>query len=140
MYDEEDYLRSPVENGSLDTWIPEYYKVPASKAEDAITHSLVKWKGLRPVVLRRHKLEYMHESFITLTDGTKEFNITDETCALCKQHRDEEAGYDAEDGGCSECPLFKHLGETCFDTYQPFHTFRECGNPEPMIAALKAIQ
>lgn len=121
---------------SIATWKEEFYPVDASKCpqDEAVAHSLRKWKGLRPDALRAHGLAANY----SLRDaGGATFPVDVDTCALCKAHTD-----------CDTCPLYKVRGGRPCDMAteseeengqpSPFEAWQEKSNPEPMIAALEA--
>lgn len=109
---------------SKETWLAAYYPVPANKVpvDDALTHSLIKWRGLRPAALAEHGLTV---SPITI-EGC--------TCALCVQNPD----------SCGACPLaISRDGTSCdrstrHELVSPFSSWVGLSDPEPMIYALEA--
>lgn len=109
---------------SEQTWMKEFYPVDACDvpADKAIKHSLVKWRGLRKESLRKHGLTQ------------PPIEVNDESCALCKN-------YILEVSDCSDCPLKQFLGNRCdYSDYSVFIKYLDYENPEPMIAALEAIE
>lgn len=105
------------------TWRKEFYPIDAGKvpASKAIKHSLVKWYGLRKDSLKKHGLEY------------PPIRVDADTCALCNHY------FYTND--CKGCPLAEYLGRRCDTSAKSeFHAYDENGNPEPMIAALEAIE
>lgn len=116
---------------SLATWTAEFYPVPADQvpAEEAVAHSLRKWRGLTKENLERHGGE------INLCDakfGTERIAIDVSTCALCIHYYN--------DGSCWKCPLKRLLGKKCFRRGEPYHKWGCTGDPLPMIRALEACE
>lgn len=111
---------------SKESWREEFYPKPANETtkEEAASHSLRKWIGLRKENRDKHEV------------GKYPIPLDWSTCALCYH-------YIESSGGCPNCPLNQLLGTTCDDNYldtSPYHhyTFMHT-NPEPMIKALQAI-
>lgn len=122
---------------SLETWKQEFYPINAREVskDDAIQHSLTKWRGLRPEALARHGVVMKGKSVAEAGNEERSLDaifIDAHTCALCHH-------YEGAYGECLECPLFNHLGERC-DEYEasPYKRFSLYNNPEPMIKALEA--
>lgn len=124
---------------SLATWKEEFYPIAAHKvaAEDALAHSLRKWRGLTPENLARHGVS--HDSGY-LFDTDEHLWINDTTCALCYLHL---APFEHHD--CSaRCPLaILRDGQACdqpreLPDLSPYSTFTEHGDPAPMIALIEA--
>jgi hypothetical protein len=127
---------------SKKSWKEEFYPVAISKVKseiDSIKHSLQKWIGLRKKNLKKHGIEegsnnyayaYWYPIWIDMT-----------TCALCRNFCCEEEYFNSKNnkGGCSACPLFKHLKERCdCKKSSPYMIWEKRNDPEPMIKALKA--
>lgn len=114
---------------SAETWLAEFYPVAADKVpvEQALQHSLVKWKGLRPEALAKHEI-------------TKPpIDIDAGSCALCEHHCD----CDGE-VSCQTCPLYLTRGETCDcpvgdEFLAPYQMYSLEHNPEPMIDLLEEV-
>ena len=135
---------------SLKTWKAEFYPKPPRKRmtkREAIEHSLRKWKGLRGKALQRHKVAISVDAVIDARDldlVVREqdcLEIDMDSCALCAKYFNEE-GYSflsEEDSSCDKCPLAKLLGTSCDNRGGPYRTWRDTGDPEPMIRALKAL-
>lgn len=117
---------------SLKSWLDEFYPVPASKVskEDALEHSIQKWKGLLPDNLKKHNVAYRGEEILScdITDIVQSFMFTASSCALCKHW------YDG-DSGCPECPLVK-AGHICCEEFGSAWRDRY-NNPARMIAELE---
>lgn len=104
------------------SWKNEFYPIDADLVdeEDAIKHSLVKWRGLRKENLLKHGLEWVP------------IEVSGATCALCKAYWL---------AGCKKCPLYQFLGSRCDDgSKAPFVMYSERYTPEPMIEALEVIE
>lgn len=117
---------------SLKSWYEEFYPVSASKVskEDALEHSIQKWKGLLPENLKKHEVAYRWEEVSPLydTDNTLPLSIGSASCALC-QH-----WYDGE-YACPECPLVK-AGHICCN--EPGSAWRDrYNNPARMVEELE---
>jgi len=115
---------------TIATWKEEFYPLDARsiKEEDALSHSIRKWKGLRMENLKRHGL---WRAWRKIYDDKEELAIDGDTCALCVHY--------IGDDECKECPLFKYLGRKCDEDEGPYSEFatKAYGDPEPMIAALE---
>ena len=109
---------------SKETWIAEFYPIPADKvpAEDALDHSIRKWEGALAKNLEKHGLERPPIGFY------------DDSCALCVHHIE---------WCCLDCPLFIARGDVkCYEKrphekLSPFALYDNEGNPRPMLAWLK---
>lgn len=127
---------------SIESWKAEFYPIPADECpkEQAIDHSLQKWKGLLPENLERHDLVArageLHEKD-SVTDDY--FGINGLTCSLCHWY----FRFGAREGyGCMSCPLFKVRGHECDkirldEQISPYRAFRTENNPRPMIEWLE---
>lgn len=122
---------------SLATWKAEFYPVEAHKCpkEQAVEHSLRKWRGMRADALARHD--------VTADCGKLKLRAADghlcidcSSCALCEHYV-----FD----GCKKCPLARSRGGWACDSrmpsehLSPFVYWRDEFTPEPMIAALEAV-
>jgi hypothetical protein len=121
---------------SLETWKAEFYPIPADEVsvDDAVQHSLRKWRGLTKENLEKHALS-QKDFFIKENDGDYPLlSIDDSTCALC---------YHFINDKCVACPLFKVLSKRCDDEENcsfkesSYGAFVEESNPLPMIEALE---
>lgn len=109
---------------SIETWKAEFLPVPAEEVpeEEAVAHSLRKWKGLRPENLAEHDL-IATPRYILDQEGREECVSR---CALCKH-------YD-----CIACPLAQTLGDSCVGgSKSPWYIWFDDRDPEPMIQALE---
>ena len=122
---------------TIETWKQEFYPTSADTVtqDDAIQHSLTKWKGLRNENLERHGLT---RSGCHITDSDLLFRIDASTCSLCTHYYKDM---------CEGCPIVAEQEETCdhdgdyggtgqYRTGQ-YQSFTMDGNPEPMIDLLE---
>lgn len=126
---------------TFEDWKQEYYPVPAGAVtrEEAAAHSLRKWEGLRPEVLREHGL-YVRNAVLRYGEHQTLLSIDAFSCALCVHH-----ALQIDGDGCRSCPLFQVLGNrTCdgqeeeeYPNTAPYSIFANTDDPEPMIAALR---
>lgn len=123
---------------SLDTWKSEFYPIEASKVpvEEAVQHSLRKWRGLTKENLEKHGV-IKDEDSTKIMYGKGGMSIDAHSCALCEHYLD---SYQM-DNACEGCPLVTVRGVPCDDdsesSVSPYHEFTGKGNPLPMIAALE---
>lgn len=117
---------------SIKTWKEEFYLVDARDVpkEEALAHSIKKWRGLTPENLAKHDLRrlgsYLHDDY----GACAYFGIDTSSCALCTHYY--------SPGECYGCPLYQHLGARCDnDLDSPYGIFVGDGDPKPMIVALK---
>lgn len=130
---------------SLETWKAEFYPIAAcdTKEEDAITHSLQKWKGLTPYNLTKHNVRLTDYAWV-IDPETSEPNrstglkVDGDSCSLC--HHFLLSGDEYEDSACETCPLYKARDGVACDQERddeeeaPWYEFRsETANPTPMI-------
>lgn len=147
---------------SLSTWKEEYYPVKAEEVskEDAVYHSLRKWRGLKEENLKKHKCYYCNyrgaksdTEVWGISDGEETLMIDSDSCALCVHYLDDEY-----DGECEGCPIFKlykcrcdkgsherwsisgiYISHKC-EAGTPYSAFYELSDPEPMIKVLKEVR
>lgn len=95
---------------SLETWIKEFYPVPAQDVSEkkALNHSIVKWTGLLPKNLRKHGVEWAAPRAIRDAVTLDTFDIDVTTCALCVHHCRSFGEME-----CEGCPLNQYLGMPC---------------------------
>lgn len=113
---------------SYETWRNEFYPIDAISCpkEEALDHSIQKWKGLRKENLERHGV-YRVGKNVYESEGIVQLRISNVSCALCVNHQ-----------GCDGCPLFNHLNRAC-DNSGPYDIGFVIDNDiEPMIVALEA--
>ena len=111
---------------SKETWIAEFYPIPADKvpAEDALDHSIRKWEGALAENLEKHGLEQPPVTFDS------------DSCALCLH-------YFSGTPECGRCPLFivrenvRCDREGSHEKVSPFGQYMYGANPRPMLAWLK---
>lgn len=117
---------------SLKSWLDEFYPVSASEVskEDALEHSIQKWKGLLPENLKKHNVTYRWEEVQSCDEmeTTVPLPITASSCALC-QH-----WYDGE-YACPECPLVKAGHICCEDLGSAWRD--RYNNPARMVEELE---
>lgn len=125
---------------SLATWKEEFYPVPADQVpkEQALQHSLSKWRGLTPDNLEKHSLASTGTGRLC-DSGVKWpvdfFDIDSATCALCFYYIKAQ---------CCNCPLAKYRGGiNCDKTVEgeensPYELWCCDQNEQPMIALLEA--
>lgn len=119
---------------SLQTWKSEFYKVDAYKVgpADAVAHSALKWRGLLPENLKRHKV--MHVGTNVVDDATGRHFTLYSSCALCTNF------------SCNVCPLFLQEGLACDDTgakgeISLWHqAIRGSEDARPMVEALNKLE
>ena len=110
---------------SEQSWRNEFYPVPAGQCpkEDALAHSVLKWRGLLKRNLKKHLLRLPP---ISVSAGS---------CALCQHWYGE--------GECEGCSLAEYLERSCYrntDCASPYTAYMTNGDPQPMISALRATQ
>lgn len=115
---------------SLETWKAEFYPIDASKVpvEDAVQHSLRKWRGLTKENLAKHGVK---SCGYRIADDTYGLWINSTSCSLCTH-------YVNNSTGCRGCPLVTVIGGRCDKGIDaPYGKFFEQMNPLPMIEALE---
>jgi len=109
-------------------WLAKYYPVQADQCpeKDAIAHSLKKWRGLRPKVLKKYGL---HVSRGNLWDEDDDLllMVDGRTCALCHWHTPVDPSEE-----CRKCPI----NGAC-SSIGPWGDWIANDDPEPMIQALE---
>ena len=115
---------------SVTSWKKEFYPVSAKKPRTKIArikHSLRKWEGLMPAMLKKHGIRENFSAPI-LVDQT--------TCALCIAYYS--SNEDCE-GECDDCPLCQTLNHPCDEGSGkiPWEAWCSYGDPRPMIRALR---
>lgn len=120
---------------SLKTWKKEFYPTPASRCSkrNALSHSLLKWLGLDPEVLKRHGLKkYSAAPVIVECDNiATKFFIDDRTCALCLHFLNTFIK-------CKNCPIRLMRGQPCDIGFKaPYVMWLLTGDPNPMIRLLR---
>lgn len=121
---------------SLASWKREFYPVPASKvpADEALDHSIRKWRGLLPTALERHGCE-RSEFGEVVGPGRASLDIDTASCALCTHHY--------WDKFCKNCPLAIARGNVACcvrargETVSPYHAWADLGDPKPMLVQLR---
>ena len=128
---------------SLKTWMAKYYPTDAKKVKttrEALKHSLRKWRGLYPGILKEHGLEKNTDIYSNICDEFNDLAIDVSTCALCHKF----LGYDPENEAppehqrCTKCPLKIISGYRCDDhDYRMYQKWSEGGDPKPMVKLLE---
>lgn len=119
----------------LTSWKKEFYPntaeqvVKTGKIKTLIKHSLRKWEGLTEENVVKHGIRINGYGDIATNDGKSGLLIDSSSCSLCIKFYKEFT--------CTGCPLYEHFGCKCDDEEMPFEHWREYGDPEPMIEALK---
>lgn len=148
---------------SLMTWMALYCSRAAAEVseKDALSHSLTKWRGLRPKVMSQHGVAQSHSGSCQIIDAHTRLAIDHTSCALCVRYFDHneavfsdvvyDLGYDEACEAlhaCSTCPLAiarggvpcdaeaQHLDES----FSPYADWLSNGDPEPMIKWLEAAE
>ena len=113
---------------SLESWKAEYLAVDVEDCseEDALKHSLIKWRGLQEANLAEHKVR-LDNAFLIEDDPYGYLRIDGETCALCYHYFMTE---DMHRENCAKCPLVSCNLE--------WGSFVE-GDPVPMYNKIKAL-
>lgn len=136
---------------SLQTWKAEFYPTYAKavSGDDAIAHSLRKWRGLTPENVAKHELHYSSVNAVLVEhEGLGRFDIGGDTCALCYWHHadDPDEDEDGEEVWCAKCPLaIVRGGKACDqerddEAFSPWHEFTRKGDPKPMIFWLEKAE
>lgn len=116
---------------SLETWKKEFYPVDAKNVseDEAIRHSLRKWRGLTKENLEKHDLEKIGKTILEKAIVDK-FHVDGYTCSLCNFYVDDR---------CTDCPLYKLRSSTPCDigSLSPYRIWVENDDPQPMIALLE---
>lgn len=126
---------------SKQTWRDTYYPTPAylhGKHDDpdskeaavaAIRHSLRKWEGLRPDVLKAHGTTRLE---LHMTGGDR--------CSLCylATARRRVAVLSLGSDICAYCPLTQAGQPPCDEPESAYREQQDTHDPQPMIAALRA--
>lgn len=131
---------------NLSDWKKKYYPIPAAKAASddltAAKHSLRKWQGASPAVLKRYHLisrKVYNGAIIREQDNFRRyFFFGAHSCALC--HRCPVA--------CRDCPgTLANGGKPCCmqapypdsSLPAPYTVFVETGDVKPMLAWLRNV-
>lgn len=122
---------------SLKTWKKEFYPIPANKVKGykkAVEHSFLKWKGLLPSNLKKHKVKLDEYHDVVDIDG--KLIIDSDSCALCclapKDNFDNLI--------CTNCPIVKAHGNECNDgKVNPWKLYMTTNDPQPMLKVLRKV-
>ncbi len=106
---------------SLESWKAEFLPKPAKDvlADEAIAHSLQKWRGLTKEARDKHGLSEV--DFKLLINGN--------SCALCLTN-----------DACSTCPIMVTTELFCGQTGSAWSVAKRIGNPQPMIDLLQLLK
>lgn len=139
---------------SLKTWKEEFYPVPATscKKEDALIHSLNKWRGLLYGSLVKHNvgIKLLHSTtvveYIDTTSnylGDEILRINGNSCALCHWYLNFlDKTLQNIDHPCQQCPLFIYRkGFACDEMksgeISPWDVWKQTLNPSRMISLIE---
>lgn len=108
------------------SWMEEFYPVDAFsvRVEDALTHSIQKWKGYTKESLDRHDISVAP---VLASSGS---------CALCNHF------HATSEIMCDGCPLYNERGLPCYissiyETYSPYHAYTVDGDTTPMLLLME---
>lgn len=127
---------------SLRSWLATYLPTPADHPDNtasavaALRHSLHKWTGLRPEVLKSYGIVKQSRTVIRDSDGFI-FSVTGSSCSLCQFSRNRDILLFPIE--CSRCPIASPRDEelfTCDSDDSPYEHWLCTGDPEPMIQLL----
>ena len=121
---------------TYEDWITKYYPKEAKlvSRKDALEHSILKWSGLFPEILKEYNIKKPPGCSYITSDGLRFMSIGTSSCALCVHYWGTLGG-----GRCKTCPLAIVRGNVRCDRIgvgeleAPFGTFVTHGNPEPMF-------
>lgn len=114
---------------SSNSWKAEFYPTDAidTRRDEAIQHTLRKWKGTQPENLAKHEMEKAKYAEIIGLTEEDHFYFGSGSCALCVHYN------------CSDCPLQQHTNYTCSEPGSQYKRWVLENDPEPMIKALEEI-
>ncbi len=123
-------------------WLARYYPTPAAEVaeDDAILHSLRKWRGLRAEVLAVHGITTSGRRLYDACTGARVLPLEATSCALCVHYMETEDEDGHPERLCTRCPLTFVRGTPCDDAVDeqpPWFAWTEDNDPEPMIALLE---
>ncbi len=125
----------PRKKKTPDDWLAKYYPVSASGCgkKDALDHSILKWSGLHPHVLKIYGLKAVKGiGVVEIESDVFVLGITGSTCALCKFYASLV---------CNRCPPTKANGRNCESggtkTNSPFFIWWDRSDPKPMLKWLR---
>lgn len=117
---------------SLAEWEKVYYPKEPKKSMteiEAIKHSIKKWQGLFPSVLKKYELQKKGKR---IYDADSSFFVDDASCALCIKHK-----------GCRKCSLKQVRSKVSCDSRMPdelnspYHRFTFNSSPRLMLKWLR---
>lgn len=117
-------------------WLKKYYgNIDNIQPEDALNHSIRKWRGLQKDVLTQFGLHQgygYNNDVIFDSENNKVITVDADSCALCKCYLDT--------SNCLDCPLYKFLGNKFLgkrcDRQSVYQDFINDKNAKPMLDAL----
>lgn len=139
---------------SLQTWKEEFYPTEAYRAteQNAIEHSLTKWRGLTQENLEKHGLKRSRTGIYDEERVGRNFlEIDDRSCSLCIVYRNIQdvfiekkrvaAGLPIPTTQwCDNCPIKLTTGEDCCTgDLSPYMVYVEEGRPQKMIRLLEEV-
>ena len=92
---------------SIATWKAEFYPTDNfadMSAEEAVRHSLQKWKGLKHDQMQKHEVEWSQTGLCLVGIEEGRIRIDSDSCALC---------YLYNDHYCARCPLKQARAVRC---------------------------
>lgn len=124
---------------SLKSWKNEFYPILSEEAAAsdgmATLHSLRKWIGALPEIVKRHEVRYQTHT-IYEEQPRESFSFRADSCALC-------ARYNRIEGSCYSddlrraCPIVRLTGSPCDFNGQPKSPWSTSdADPTPMITLL----
>lgn len=136
---------------TLQDWINTYYPISASAAIgsdiEALDHSIRKWSGLGPDILKQHNVEqggairgrYILLTISSPTEARQTFSVTDSSCALCKLD-DLRRSEDGDPDVCANCPLVQCGEHECGADGSPYSHWIDTGDNIPMLETLIRVR
>lgn len=126
---------------TIETWKAEFYPTPVEECttENALEHSLQKWKGLTEEN-KKHQVWLCAPGYAGITEGRNWFYLSVETCSLCHVYGKSNGTKNLD---CSKCPLSVSRGGVPCDKASdwkeesPWESFAHHNRPDPMIKALE---
>lgn len=123
---------------SLEAWKEKYYpqEASATSKEEALDHSIRKWEGLYPSILKEYGLVKCDDSIYEIEQPSINIHIDSDTCALCYH-------FQGDPHDCTECPLaISRNGVRCDrlmngECISPYAKFLNKNDPTNMLHALK---
>ena len=121
-------------------WLDKYYPTPANEVDvkDAAAHSLHKWRGCMPDVLKEYGLKIqahavLNDKAVIIDNAynTRVLSLGESTCALCHVH--------IQRTNCKKCPLYIVTGNvTCGSDESIYNIAVDTDNIPLLVHALEA--